>query len=147
MKLDEREISEEIPHVVSRNKDRKSLLYQAEFLAEKKRENFLRNKVSASRNMNKFEHQRKRENFLRNGEDQLKNDLVIMKYDQDLKRLYENAEKEMNAAEQGRRVERKREEMRFPKISQQLQSDKTGSAVIKFSDKNVKIDIYLPNLT
>jgi hypothetical protein len=27
MKLDEREISEEIPHVVSRNKDRKSLLY------------------------------------------------------------------------------------------------------------------------
>jgi hypothetical protein len=156
MKLGERETigPVEIPNIAPRDKDRKSLLYQAEFIAEKKHENFLRNGVCARRKINNLEQREKIETkcekFLRNGvrEDKVKNDhSVIVKYDKDVKRLCDNIDTKKDSAEQWRKTEMKREKMWFPKISEGADSYKTGSTVIKFTDKNVKLDIYLPPLT
>ena len=149
MKLGEREISklEDAPL-----KDRKSLLYQAEFIAEKKRETFLRNEDSTSRKVNDFELQGKLERKgQRDGKKGNKlNDLAITNYDTGLKRFYDSGDLTMNRVEEQSTIERRRGQMWLPKTSQESQlseSSYNGSAVVSFTNHNVKLDVYLPSLT
>lgn len=151
MKLGEREISkfEDAPLI----KDRKSLLYQAEFIAEKKRETFLRNEDSTGRKVNDFELQGKLERKgKRDGKkvNKLKNDLAITNYDTGLKRFYDSGDLTMNRVEEQSIIERQRGQMWLPKTSQESQlseSSYNGSAVVSFTNHNVKLDVYLPSLT
>ena len=145
MKLGEREIS--------KLKDRKSLLYQAEFIAEKKRETFLRNEDSTSRKVNDFELQGKLERkSKRDGKkaNKLKNDSAITNYDTGLKRFYDSGDLTMNRVGEQSAIERRRGQMWLPKTSQESQlseSSYNGSAVVSFTNHNVKLDVYLPSLT
>ena len=149
MKLGEREISkfEDAPL-----KDRKSLLYQAEFIAEKKREVFLRNEDSMSRKVNDFELQGKLERKSKgDGKKANKlNDLAITNYDTGLKRFYDSGDLTMNRVAEQSATERRRGQMWLPKTSQESQlseSSYNGSAVVSFTNHNVKLDVYLPSLT
>ena len=134
MKLGEGEIS--VKRSTARVKDRKSLKYQAEFIAEKKRERIqLQNRESTTRKMNNF--RQARENVLKNG---MKGNGLKgngMKYDKKIEDLQEKSSVELSV---------KREQMWFPNINEE--SHETGSVVMKFSgDENLKLDIYLPPLT
>ena len=154
MKLGEREVSNPEENAAPQVKDRKSLLYQAEFIAEKKRENFLRNEDFASRKIKDFERQGKLERKCERDKkmgNKLKNDLVITSYDKDLVRFDDNDDDlEMNSAEEKSKLERQRGQMWLPKTSQKsqlLESRENGSAVVRFTNHNVKLDVYLPPLT
>ena len=151
MKLGEREISkfEDAPLI----KDRKSLLYQVEFMAEKKRETFLRNEDCTSGKVNDFglhgklERKSKRD---RKKANKLKNDLAVTNYDTGFKRFYDSGDLTMNRVEEQSIIERRRGQMWLPKTSQESQlseSSYNGSAVVSFTNHNVKLDVYLPSLT
>ena len=130
MKLGEREVS--VEPTAARDKDRKILKYQAEFIAEKKREKIqLQNRECTTKKMNNF--RQGRENVLRN---EMKGNEIKYKNIGDLQ--------EVNSDE----LPAKREQMWFPNIKLNQESHKTGSVVMKFSgDENLKLDIYLPPLT
>ena len=152
MKLGEQEISkfEDAPL-----KDRKSLLYQAEFIAEKKREVFLQNEDSTSRKVNDFELQGKLERKGQRDEkkaNKRENDFAIKNYDTGLKRFYDSGDLTMDRVEEQRQsiIEKQRGQMWLPKTSQESklsESSYNGSAVVSFTNHNVKLDVYLPSLT
>ena len=129
MKQGEREIS--VEPSAARDKDRQSLKYQAEFIAEKRKERIqLQNIECITRKINNF--RQGCENVLRNG----------MKGDEMMKYKNIGDLQEVNSDE----LPIKREQIWFPNINQE--SHKTGSVVMKFSgDENLKLDIYLPPLT
>ena len=111
-------------HPVLCKEDKRSLLYQSKFITAKKRENF--NRMCAGKE---------------------KSDLLIKKCERNRRFMTEDLKK-MNVNFKKENVETKQQ--LFPKIShgsQSLDSDKTGSTVIKFSDENLKLDIFLPSLS